>query len=391
MSSRGHSDEKHSDVGGTESLEDYFAQGESRALSLGNRGPLRFDVHGSLHPEIVEAYKKTGFYVFEGLIDGVEVSELESELAALLDQTPATQGADVDCKGRPLPEGLPNLQWAQPLSDPWGGTKLLNGRHPVRMEEPVASAEVPEKAIFLMLGMFESMESTLRLSAHPKMLRVAESLNGPDFVPYNDSIFLKDPGLGAAVAWHQDGTTHWDNPDWDPDIHGVNFMAQLCRTTAANGLWVVPGSHRLGHIDISAYVEENGGSTRLPEAVPMLCEKGDVAICNRQCLHGSFANASPDRRVTFVWGFFRRDAILGVEVDVPATREGQPPERRRYTDEAIRERAALVQLAIEARHQHRPDEAPFEYSLGAAHAGSYPNAEIRAKALRGYRDETIFI
>ena len=51
------------------------------------------------------------------------------------------------------------------------------------------------------------------------------------------------------------------------------------------------------------------------------------------------------------------------------------PERKRDTDAAIRERAALVQLAIEARHQHRPDEAPFEYSAGAAHAGlsrSYP-------------------
>ena len=391
MSSSGYPDKKNGDVEGTESLQDYFAQGESRAASLSNRGPLRFDAEGALDPAIVEAYEKTGFYVFEGLIDAEEISELESDLADLLDRTPATQGGDVDCKGRRLAEGLPNLQWAQPLSDPWGGTKLLNGRHPVRMEEPVASAKVREKAIFLMLGMFESMESALRLSAHPEMLHVAESLNGPDFVPYNDSIFLKDPGLGAAVAWHQDGTTHWDNPDWDPEIHGVNFMAQLCRTTAANGLWIVPGSHRLGHIDIPAYVEANGGSTRLPEAVPMLCEKGDVAICNRQCLHGSFANASPDRRVTFVWGFFRRDAILDVEVDVPATQEGKMPERKRYTDAAISERAALVQLAIEARHQHRPDEAPFEYSAGAAHAGSYSNTESRAKALRGYRDATIFI
>jgi len=51
------------------------------------------------------------------------------------------------------------------------------------MEEPVASAKVREKAIFLMVGIFESMESALRLSAHPEMLHVAESLNGPDFVP----------------------------------------------------------------------------------------------------------------------------------------------------------------------------------------------------------------
>jgi len=385
------SEEKAAAGAGTESLEDYFEQGAARAAALGNRGPLRFDESGALHPEIIESYQQTGFYVFEGLIDSDEMAELESDLADLLERTPATQGAEVDRKGRPLEEGLPNLQWAQPLSDPWGGTKLLNGRHPVRMEEPNAAADLPEKAIFLLLGLFESMDSALRLTAHPGMLRVAESLNGPDFVPYNDSIFLKDPGLGASVAWHQDGTTHWDNPDWDPDIHGVNFMAQLCRTTAANGLWVVPGSHRLGHIDIPAYVESAGGSTRLPDAVPMLCEKGDVAICNRQCLHGSFANSSPDRRATFVWGFFRHEAVLGAEVDVPATRPGQPPERRRYTDEAIRERAAIVQLAIEARQEHRPEETPYKYGPGASQAGAFNDSTSRAEALRGYREGTIFI
>jgi len=374
-----------------EQIEDYFEMGATRARSIGNRGPLRFDVEGRLDPEIVDAYEKTGFYVFEGVIDQEELVELEADLANMLDRTPITEGADVDRKGRPLTEGLPQLLWAQPLSDPWGGTGLLNGRHPVRMEEPSAADDLPEKAIFLLLGLFEGMESALRLSAHPEILRVAEGLNGPDFVPYNDSIFLKEPGIGASVAWHQDGTTHWDSRNWDPDIHGINFMAQLCRTTPANGLWVVPGSHRLGHIDIPALVESNGGSTRLPEAVPMLCERGDIAVCNRQCLHGSFANASPDRRVTFVWGFFRRDAVLDVEVDMPATSESEAPRRRRYTDEAIRERARLVQLAIDARHQHRPDEVPFQYASSAAEADMRLDAAARSAALRGYRDATIFI
>ncbi len=325
------------------------------------------------------------------VIDDQELAELDSDLAELLERTPDSDAATVDRKGRPLRKGLPSLQWAKPLSDPWGGTTLLNGRHPVRMEDPAAIAGSPEMTIFLLLGLFETMQSALRLSAHPGMLRVAEALNGPDFVPYNDSIFLKEPGIGAAVAWHQDGTTHWENPDWDPDIHGVNFMAQLCRTTPANGLWVVPGSHRLGHVDIPALVAKNGDSTRLPDAVPMICERGDIAICNRQCLHGSFANASPDRRVTFVWGFFRRSAVLDVEVDVPATSADQAPERRRYTESIIQERADLVQLAIDARHDHRPDETPFEYGPGASAAGVYRDAEARRAALRGYRNGTIFV
>jgi len=284
--------------------------------------------------------------------------------------------------------------WARSLSDPWGGTKLLNGRHPVRMEElsaDFANDDVSAKSIFLMIGLFEQMPSALRLSAHPDMLRLAESLNGPDFVPYNDTIFLKEPGVGAAVAWHQDGTTHWANRDWDPDIHGFNFMAQLCRTTPANGLWVVPESHKEGRIDIPARVAANGGSTRLPDAVPMLCERGDVAVCNRQCLHGSFANASPDRRVTFVWGFFRRDAVLDVEVDLPATRPGAPVRRRRYTAELIRERSRLVQLAIDARRANRPEEALFSYAPFVDEAPLDRSSESLKAELSRYAEGYIFI
>ena len=54
----------------------------------------------------------------------------------------------------------------------------------------------------------------------------------------------------------------------------------------------MPGSHRIGKVDIKAMVEA-AGSDRLPDAVPLVCAPGDVAITNRQCVHGSFANTSP--------------------------------------------------------------------------------------------------
>ncbi len=37
---------------------------------------------------------------------------------------------------------------------------------------------------------------------------------------------------------------------------------------------------------------EAAGSDRLPDAVPLICEPGDVAITSRQAIHGSFANTS---------------------------------------------------------------------------------------------------
>jgi len=226
------------------SMADYLEEGALRARSLNNRGPLRFDGQGRLAPDIIEAYERIGFYVFANVIDEGELAELDSDLAGLLDRAPAGEGLDVDAHGRPVESSgrQPIFLWARPLSDPWGGTTLLNGRHPVRMEEHQAEADPPEKAIFLMLGLFNAMDSALRLSAHPAMLRVAESINGSNFVPYNDSIFLKEPGLGAAIAWHQDGTTHWESERWDPGIHGFNFMAQPLTRCGAHA--VRTGRHR---------------------------------------------------------------------------------------------------------------------------------------------------
>ena len=56
----------------TEAMADYFAAGEARALALGNRGPLRLEPDGRLAPDIVAAYERVGFYVFEGAIAPAE-------------------------------------------------------------------------------------------------------------------------------------------------------------------------------------------------------------------------------------------------------------------------------------------------------------------------------
>ncbi|MBL6458218.1 phytanoyl-CoA dioxygenase family protein [Belnapia sp. T6] len=74
---------------------------------------------------------------------------------------------------------------------------------------------------------------------------------------------------------------------------------------------MIPGSHKLGRADIRAMVEANGGSGRLPGAVPLVCEAGDVTMVNRQMVHGSFANSSPDVWISLTFGFHRRKSVLG--------------------------------------------------------------------------------
>ena len=157
------------------------------------------------------------------------------------------------------------------------------------------------------------------------------SINGDDFVPYNDATFVKQPGLGGSVSWHQDGVTHWDNPEWDSGIHGFNFQVQLYDTSARSCLWVVPGTHTEGKIDIKTRVANNNGSEKLPDAVPLYCNAGDVTIVNRQALHGSFANTSDDLRISLTFGFHRRRSVLG------ATGALSESESVRYDEERIAE------------------------------------------------------
>jgi hypothetical protein len=356
-------------------MQAYLRAGEQRAAALGNRGPIRFTAKGELHPEIVEAYWRCGFYVFEGVLKADELLDIEHDLHEILDRLPVEKGAALDAEGRPALavdcEG-PVLHWARPLSDPWGGTDAANGRHPVKMAEPKAATDSPKEVVFLILGSLQFSEASLRVYGHPGLLGVAAAINGPDFAPFNEALWIKEPGKGASVAWHQDGVTHWDSPDWDEGSHGFNFMGQLYGCTAANGVWVVPGSHKRGKIDIRALADQ-AQTERLPDAVPIICAPGDVAMTNRQALHGSFANTSKDWRVTVNFGFHRRKSVLGV------TAGGIHNKAATYDAERIRQRARLIGYGIDARRQRFPDEKPFVYKPHADEGLVYRWDE-RAKA-----------
>lgn len=339
-------------------MRDYLRGGEKRAFDIGNRGPARFGADGKLHPDILTAYWRTGFYVFEGVVGPEELADIAADIEAIKERLPTSRDAMMDAKGRPalgVGHQAPTLFWSKPLGDPFGGTELANGRHPVKMFEPRAAADAPAEVVYLMLGTLQFSEASLRLYGHPDILAIAASINGDDFVPFTEAIFLKEPGRGASVAWHQDGTTHWNSPDWDQGSHGFNSMTQLYGCTAANGVWVVPGSHKLGKLDIKAMVAASG-TERLPNAVPIICAPGDVAITNRQAVHGSFANTSKDWRVTLNAGFHRRQSVLNVEAG------GIHNARAVYDDARIRERARLIGYGIDARRRRFPEEAPFRYT-----------------------------
>lgn len=369
-------------------MADYIERGEAAAYALGNRGPIRLDGNGDLDAGILDAYRKTGFYVFEGVIDEDELDALRQEFDEVLAAAPVAPDADVDAEGRPtlgLKFERPAYRFTKPLSDPVGGTTKNNGRHPVAMVSPKAAQDAPEWTVHMLDGNLHLMDTALRLYGNPGMLKVAEAITGPDFVPYNEVVFIKEPGLGPSVAWHQDGTTHWDADDWNESAHGYNSMAQLYDCTAGNSVWVLPGSHKLGRVDIRN-LETEDGSDRLVGAVPMVCKAGDVVILNRQMVHGSFANSSPDRRVTLNAGFFARQRVMNV------TTQRLNGNVETYDETRIVNRSRIIALAIDARRQAFPDEKPYKYQPLAGQEDAYRwNENNRQAILRNYNLDDMFI
>lgn len=363
-----------------EAVKTYLIEGQTKALALPNRGPLKLDSDRNIHLDILSAYSEYGFYILEGTLSEEEIADLRADLQNIRSNFPAHMGAETDKQGRPA-LGADNkamtLQWARPLSDPLGGTEHSNGRHQVKLFEPKAADNAPPAVPVYLSGSLQFSPACLRAYAHPGLLKLAETVNGPDFVPFTEGLFIKDAGLGAAVSWHQDGDTHWDNPDFDENIHGFNFMGQIYGSTAVNGVWVVPGSHKQTRANIVKMVEE-AGSERLPDAVPIICNPGDVVINNRQLVHGSFANTGFETRVTANFGFHKRSSVLDVK--------GAGIHAEAVTMDAnyIDTRSRLIGLAIDARRQRFPDETPYHYAPFAKREGEFNWSEAAQADLKDY-------
>ncbi len=332
----------------------YIRDGERMAYQLGNRGPLKFNPDGTADRAILDAYWHFGFYVFQGAVKADELVELQTELEHAFERAPYTKDALLDSRGRSAigtESERSSFRFSKPLSDPDGGM----GRHPAKMLVPEPPPDAPDYVISGISGPIQLLDSCFRLYGHPHLLSITEQINGSDFTPFSESMIVKPAGLGPSVAWHQDGTTHWDKDDLDEGTHGFNFMFQYYGSTAANGVWVLPGSHKLGKLDIIQMIADNNGSDRLLGAVPMVCDPGDIVISNRQLLHASFPNDSPDKRVTFNFGFHRRSSILNVR------RKRQDKPDLVYDEELVIQRSRMIALAIDARQQRFPNEPRYVY------------------------------
>lgn len=194
--------------------------------------------------------------------------------------------------------------------------------------------------------------------ANPALLALVDSVYGREWVPFAESIIVKLPENGAEIAWHQDGTRY------DVEARGLNVGIYLHDSNESNGcLRVVPGSHRLGKIDVHGLREQHGPV--LPDSVPLELSAGDVSLHDRSLIHGSLTNTSPDLRITVYFGFHKLASVQPI-----------------HDPDHIRRRAQAVTLCIHERQASGlfPDERPYDYAL--SDLAPLPPANERAEILR---------
>lgn len=282
-----------------------------------------------LTSEQLAFYHKNGYLALPGFVAPAEVERLRAEVQRMQDGAPARRGASQDKSGQPVdtPGDFSFKDLAKDVAGADGASSPNgNGQGQVlnRISNQLARSAVMRQAY-----------------GNPRLLACVESLYGPDFLPFAESIVLKLPDQGSPFWWHQDG-----NFKTGPVAErGVNFGIYLYPSTEANGcLRVIPGSHTWGQVDLDALVAKHG--ERLPGSIPLTAAPGDVLVHSRNLIHGSFANTSPDMRVTVYFGFHAHATVAGV-----------------YTDEHIRQRMGVIPLCVQARAASGlyADETPYVY------------------------------
>jgi ectoine hydroxylase-related dioxygenase (phytanoyl-CoA dioxygenase family) len=175
------------------------------------------------------------------------------------------------------------------------------------------------------------------LGRTPQLLEATARLLGtPIFDQLINQAHIKRPGDGVAFSFHQDSYHRRYGTELFDDINGRGSFVQSLTAIDAmgpdnGGLWLVPGSHRAGHIATS--------DGRLPEAsfdraaaIPMRLEPGDTLLLHPFTIHGSEPNAGGSARRLFINGFCCPDANrrvyhgAGTGVRIHAFERGGEPE-----------------------------------------------------------------
>ena len=152
----------------------------------------------------------------------------------------------------------------------------------------------------------------------PAILDYVEDVIGPDIMQWGCQLFVKHPGDGSVVPWHQDAQ-YWPlNPH-----RTVTVWLAVFDTDEKNGaMRLVSGSHHEGNF---RHETNNAENLVLDQEVPeplidyervvsMDMKAGEMSLHDDGLLHGSLPNASDRMRVGFTMRFCPPDVKCDLDV-----------------------------------------------------------------------------
>jgi ectoine hydroxylase-related dioxygenase (phytanoyl-CoA dioxygenase family) len=200
------------------------------------------DIAGGLSAEQRAAFDRDGFLLVRGVIDPAELAIIRAAAEGITGPAIKT------------PFKSPDYNYHH---DPLTGKLILQ-----RVNRLISKGDV-----------------WLKLHGHPRLLAMAHSVFGPDFIAGGFDMVIKSPGYGASVHWHRD-------PAYCRIDHGTNMGIYFDDATPENGmLYAIPGSHKRNDIDLQEQIEEHG--FHIPGSIPVPAKAGDVLLHCENVLHGS--------------------------------------------------------------------------------------------------------
>ena len=140
------------------------------------------------------------------------------------------------------------------------------------------------------------------LVRHSALLDAVESIIGPDILVYHLTCWIKEPGDGSFVSWHQDGTYF----NLIPAEHVTAWIALSDVTPESGCMRMMPGSHLSGQREHDKGPTEgnllsNGQKIALEidetKAIDIVVPTGSVSFHHTYVVHSSGPNLSADRRI----------------------------------------------------------------------------------------------
>jgi hypothetical protein len=146
------------------------------------------------------------------------------------------------------------------------------------------------------------------LGRTPALLAAAAALLGSrDMDQLINQAHIKNPGDGVRFDFHQDSAHRRYGTDLFHDVNGrgsfVQTLTALDPMDGDNGgLFVLPESHRRGHVaPVNGKLPD--GAFELTRAIPLVLSPGDTLFMSPFTVHGSGPNRGSSRRRLFINGF----------------------------------------------------------------------------------------